>query len=101
MFEAEPESLQRHRVPCARQIAVYGALKHGHLQAFKLGWNWQYNVETIVRWRFDENACAPRLDASHFKVGQPNLLRPPRAVIPTRYALTEQRKPTPKTFEDL
>jgi excisionase family DNA binding protein len=33
---------------------VYRALKHGQLPAFKIGSDWRFNVETIDRWRLEQ-----------------------------------------------
>ena len=33
---------------------VYRELKHGRLPAFKIGSDWRFNVETIDRWRLEQ-----------------------------------------------
>jgi excisionase family DNA binding protein len=42
---------------------VYRQLKHGRLPAFKMGSDWRFNVETIDRWRLEQ-------EGTRFKFGR-------------------------------
>jgi excisionase family DNA binding protein len=37
---------------------IYRQLKRGRLPAFKVGSDWRFNIESIDRWRLDQDAFA-------------------------------------------
>jgi excisionase family DNA binding protein len=37
---------------------IYRQLKRGHLPAFKVGSDWRFNIESIDRWRLDQDNFA-------------------------------------------
>ncbi len=37
---------------------IYRQLKRGRLPAFKVGSDWRFNIESIVRWRLDQDNFA-------------------------------------------
>lgn len=41
---------------------VYRQLKRGQLPAFKVGSDWRFNVESIDRWRLEQDAFGPNGD---------------------------------------